>query len=223
MSHKKSRAAFFDGDDTAKWSGEARRQMAALPAGQSASSWPLPLAPWTSVLPAGGTAVDFGCGTAYYRMCFKGMNYIGIDQNPDMLASAKTRWPAGGTESFFQTPLNKILDNFPQLSGVGDAGLFLTVLQHNHYEVAEEIMGHATRVLKPGATLIMHEATYIERWFPAADRKRYGFPEIDPECLESMAYGAAIYTEKGWRHFLNRFGFDTVFYDGGGWFVAKKR
>lgn len=223
MSERKSRKDFFDGDDTAKWSGEAKRQMQVLPPGAEKSfSWPL-YESWVNKLDLRGTAVDFGCGTAYYRPLFSNMNYIGVDQNPDMILSSKVRWPQGQREKFYQTPLNKITDNFPELSGVGDAGLFVTVLQHNHYEVADEIMQQVCRVLKSGATLFLFEATYIETYYPPETRKRYGFPDIDPNRLDSIIYGAAIYTEKGWRNFFDKFGFDVLDYDGGCGYVAKRR
>jgi SAM-dependent methyltransferase len=222
----KTRAQHYDGDDTRKWSGEARRQMTVLPptdATNAKFAWPL-YDVWVEKLGlAGGTAVDFGCGTAYYRSLFKELDYIGIDQNPEMIASSKIRWPESETVKFYQTPLTAILKNFPELKNTADAGLFVTVLQHNHHETAEEIMVDVCQILKPGAALFLFEATYIETYYPLETRQRGGFRDIDPECLDSMAYGAAVYTLKGWHAFFDRHGFDVLHYDNGCGHVAIKR
>ncbi len=221
MTAYQKREDHFDGDDTAKWSGEAERQMRLLPLGTERNvSHPL-VKSWLEDRQIQGTAVDFGCGTAFYRTLFSGMRYIGIDQNPDMIAASKARWP-GPDETFYQVPLNKILDNHPELENAVDAGLFLTVLQHNHHETADEIMEQVKRMLKPGALLFVMEATYVEEFYPSKTRQQLGLPDPDPERLDSMVYGAAIYTVKGWAHFLDRFGFD-YFYDGAGAHIGIKR
>lgn len=221
----KSREAFFDGDDTKKWSGEAKRQMEVLPPGDKITprEWPY-YDEWLKKLGVTGTAIDFGCGTALYRPLFSRMDYVGIDQNTDMITASKIRWKdSDKKETFCQAPLNDIISKYPELVGVGDAGLFVTVLQHNHYEVADEIMGQVNKILKPGAVLFLVEATYIERYYPDQTRLAGNFPDIEPDKLTSMVYGAAIYTEKGWRHFFDGHGFDVLDYDNGCGYVAKKR
>ena len=126
--------------------------------------------------------VDFGCGSGLARAQFWGANYIGIDQNPDMIEACKTRWLARDPDlQVYQTPLNTILDNYPELEGIGDIGVFITVLQHNHWEVAREILEQTYRVLKPGALLTLSEGTYIDKYFSLEIRRQYSLPDvIDP-------------------------------------------
>lgn len=219
----KSREDHYDGDNVTKWSGEAARQMKVLPLGaEQKASRPI-IESWIKDHQLqGGTAADFGCGTAFYRKVFSPMRYIGIDQNPDMISASKLRWP-GPDEIFYQVPLNKVLDHYPELENTVDVGMFVTVLQHIHHEVADEIMEQVSRILKPGAPLFVFEATYVEAFYPPETRKKYGYPEIDPERLDSILYGAAVYTVKGWSHFLDRFGFDVRSYDGRCGHLAIKR
>lgn len=220
----KTRAQFFDGDDTGKWAGEAARQLQVFPPGSEKGGNEFPPLRAKYGIPNDGVGVDFGCGTGLVRPGFGTMNYIGIDQNPGMLAGIEKRWAGRDPKvSAYESPLNKILDNHPQLREVGDLGCFVTVLQHNHWETAAEILDQAHGVLKPGAYLFLMEATYIERHYPKETRLKYGLPDpIDPERLECVD-GAAIFTPKGWIHFLGQRGFEFLQYDGDCCYVFRRR
>jgi len=217
-----------DGDDKAKWSGEGYRQISVVPRvkeidyGKGFFDCYLEE---SGIRAQGGTAVDFGCGSAMYRNLFRGMTYLGIDQNPDMIAISNTRWSGreeevgGKSAHFFMTPLTKITDVYPSLVHSADVGLFITVLQHNHFDTAALILQQAAKVLKPGGALMLMEGTYDERYFPEHNRKQYNFPPIDPEDLES-SYGMGVFTSKGWLNFLTQNGFENPEYDGSSYYTA---
>jgi SAM-dependent methyltransferase len=222
-----TRVQFFDGDDTKKWAGEAARQLELCPPGQE-DIFPRPNHPfiyWSRRynVPETGMVVDFGCGTGLMRTMFTGMSYIGIDQNPEMVAGIKTRWQERDSQvQVYETPLNQIVIQYPELREVADLGCFVTVLQHNHWETAGEILDQAAQVLKPDGILLLVEGTYIEKHYPLETRRKYNLPELDPERLES-ADAAAIFTLKGWINFLNLHGFDHLDYDGDCTHVARRK
>ena len=219
-----SRAQFFDGDDTAKWAGEAARQLETYPPGQENGGAEFRIWSERYGVSKEATAYDFGCGTGLARPGFSGMRYVGIDQNPAMIAGFRQRWLERDPQvSVYTSPLNQILQNHPHLAQTGDVGCFLTVLQHNHWETAAEILDQAYGVLRPGAFLFLVEATFNEKHYPAETRRKYGLPDpIDPERLACVD-GGAVFTYKGWCHFLRRHGFEVVDYDGDCGYVALRR
>jgi SAM-dependent methyltransferase len=219
---------FFDGDDESKWSGEAARQLEMHPPGQEYSqpSPDHPFVHWRNKygVPSDGVVVDFGCGTGLLRPVFETLNYIGVDQNPEMVEGIQLRWK-DRDPSFcvYQAPLTEIVETHPVLQEVADMGCFCTVLQHNHFDTAAEILDQAFQVLKPGAILVMMEATFIERHYPEETRIKYRLPDpIDPESLEA-ADQAAIFTVKGWENLLDQHGFDLLEYDGDCMYVSRRR
>jgi len=225
MPHMKTRFEFYDGDDVDKWAGEAARQLEVHPPGQENMSDRIPFVLWLKEQNGSPdqTVVDFGCGTGLARTLFEGMNYIGIDQNPDMLEGIETRWKNRDPKvRAYESPLNQILQHHPDLEGIADVGCLITVLQHNHWETAAEILDQVHRVLKPGAYLLMFEGTYIERHYPLETRKKYDLPDLDPERLECVD-GGAIFTPKGWAHFLDQHGFELLKYDGDCGHLSRRR
>lgn len=222
MPRIKPREEFFDGDDKEKWSEEAQRQITENLPGKEPSYDSFGFRQFVLENNLQGIGVDFGCGTGQARPVFEGMGYIGIDQNPDMIEGLQKRWKGRnqGPIQYYQTPLTSILQNFPDLESTGDAGLFITVLQHNHYETAGEILDQAFGVLKPGAVLFMMEATYTEEYYPENVRIKYDLPPVDPERLECVD-GPAIYTPKGWFNLLAKHGFELVKYTGKNYYVFR--
>jgi SAM-dependent methyltransferase len=221
----KTREEFYDGDDTAKWAGEAARQLEVYPPGQEEWASVIPFEQWLSKynIDRNGTVVDFGCGTGLLRGIFEGMNYIGIDQNYAMLEGIEARW--GGRDPkvcAYESPLTKITQYHPELIGVGDLGLFCTVLQHNHWTTAGEILHQAAQVLKPEAFLFMYEGTFDDKHYPKEAREKYDLPDPDPNRLE-CADGGAIFTPKGWEHFLGQHGFELLEYDGDCGYLSKRK
>ncbi len=225
MSRIATREEFFDGDNTDKWAEEAARQLKEYPPGQEE---------WASVIPFGrwldkydvnrnGTVIDFGCGTGLLRSIFEGMNYIGIDQNYTMLEGIEARWSGRDPKvRAYESPLPEITYHHPELIGIGDLGFFCTVLQHNHWITAGEILHQAAQVLKSGAFLFMYEGTFTDKNYPKEVREKYDLPDPDPERLE-CADGPAIFTPKGWANILDQHGFDYVEFDGTSSHVSKRR
>jgi SAM-dependent methyltransferase len=169
-----------------------------------------------------GTVVDFGCGTGLARIIFEDMHYIGIDQNEAMLDGICQRWEGRDPKvNAYEAPLSQILVHHPELEGVADLGCFITVLQHNHWETAAEILDQAYRILKPNTHLMLFEGTYIEKHYPEEVRRKYDLPELDPERLECVD-GGAIFTPKGWEHFLGQHGFELLEYDGDCSYILRR-
>lgn len=221
-----------DGNDMGKWARHAEEQKESVPFGkETLYGYGSPQDDRMVALgirEKGGVGVDFGCGTALYRGFFKGMTYIGIDQNPNMLRIAQERWEGREVEMgnkptcLYETPLPQITDNFPELNSVADVGIFITVLQHNHVNEAVQIIQQAAKVLKPGGLIMLMEGTYNEQYFPEKNRREYRMPDIDPEDLNST-YGFGVFTAKGWLNFLNENGFENAEYDGTSYYFATRR
>lgn len=219
------REEFFDGDNAEKWAGEAERQLQEFPPGQEEWSDRIPFGQWLEKYKVGrdGTVVDFGCGTGLLRGIFEGMSYIGVDQNYAMLEGIAARWAGRDPKACaYESPLTEITLHHPQLKGVGDLGFFCTVLQHNHWTTAGEILEQASLVLKPGALLFMYEGTFTDKNYPKEVREKYDLPDPDPERLE-CADGPAIFTPKGWANILDQHGFDYLEFDGDSSHVARRR
>ena len=224
------REDFCDGNDERKWSNHAIEQLEGTPPGSTVISMPSgseemsgvtgPFPDYIKAHNIQGTGVDFGCGTSIHRNTWNGMHYIGIDQNMGMLLGAEKRWKGREnlkvlSSAWYKTPLGHITDNFPELTSVGDAGVSITVLQHNHYEDGKEMLDQFYKVLKPGAPFFFLEGTYEDKWFPAENRIKcdYGDADpIDPNNLEPLK-GQCMFTVKGWYHFLAEHGFNIVYYD----------
>lgn len=222
-----TREEFCDGDDVKKWSEEAARQLEVHPPGaeQMSPSVAHPFIRWQKEfnVPSDGTVVDFGCGTGLIRPVFAEMNYIGVDQNPDMLIGIQKRWQGRDSKvRAFESPLNQITLHHPELKEVADVGCFCTVLQHNHWETAKEILAQAFQVLKPGAILMMFEATFTDEKYPLETRIKYKMPAPDPERLLPVD-GGAVFTPKGWANMLDEAGFDHLEYDGDCGHVSRRR
>ena len=219
------RSEFYDGDDTAKWTGEAARQLEVCPPGQEGEGDKIPFVMWIKEQEGSSdwTVVDFGCGTGLARNLFEKMNYIGIDQNFAMLKGIEARWKGLDLKvCVYESPLTEILQRYPELENVADVGCSITVLQHNHWETAAEILDQIYRVLKSGAYFFMFEATYIEKYYPLETREKYELPDLDPDRLQCID-GGAIFTSKGWGHFLDQHGFELLKYDGDCGYLSRRR
>ena len=222
-----------DAEDFPKWAGEAARQLEVVPRGEeTAYGYSSKLNDWLTefgLRESHGTAVDFGCSSAMYRNLFKDMDYIGIDQNPQALQIASRRWQGRESETggrktvFYEAPLSNVVGTFPELTEVGDIGLSITVLQHNHIRPGKEVLKGMSKVLKPGAPLMLMEATYDVRYYnDDALMRRENFPPIDPEQLDSP-FGMTVFTAKGWVNFLNSHGFENTVYDGTSYYLTFRR
>lgn len=220
-----TREEFFDGDNAVKWAEEAQRQLETYPPGQEEWSDRIPFGEWLDKyqVDRNGTVVDFGCGTGLLRGIFGDMNYIGIDQNYAMLEGIQARWESRDPKvCAYESPLTKIVNYHPDLVKIADLGFFCTVLQHNHWTTAGEILYQASLILKPGALLFMYEGTFTDKNYPKDVRIKYDLPEPDPDRLE-CADGPAIFTPKGWANILDKSGFDYLEFDGDSSHVAKRR
>lgn len=193
-----------DARDKACWTNHAAEQMQQTAYKPSAGAVlglgdPLIVAlndaePWEYVL-------DFGCGTGLWRGMFKDRAmYVGVDQNPDMIAGALQRWPdAVYADVAGVWPLC----NFIQVEGVNDdrpmpfvAGAFdivftSAVLQHNIYVDQEKIVREFNRVLKIGGRYIGFENTY---------------GPLNPGTPDNYTR-----TREGWRELFEDRGFETVY------------
>lgn len=140
--------------------------------------------------------VDYGCGTGLWRYMFAGYIYEGVDQNPDMIAGAKQRFP-NEADHF------KVItwDN-PELGDKSVDVLFTSaVIQHNTHEHKRKILKEFHRIIKDGGHYMCTENTFrpdnvhhVSRTAVYADGFTDGYS----------------FTKNGWERFMNENGFALV-------------
>jgi ubiquinone/menaquinone biosynthesis C-methylase UbiE len=120
-------------------------------------------------VPAGGTAVDVGCGTGEVLHLLAGMGATtaaGTDLSPDALAVARER---GGRV------LRSVAETLPFRSASADVLVSLEVIEHLDDDV--RALREYVRVAKPGATVVVTVPAYAwlfsEHDVRAAHRRRY--------------------------------------------------
>lgn len=136
-----------------------------------------------------GVALDFGCGTGLWRDFFRAGRYVGLDQNPEMIAGARQRW-AGDDAEFVLCPDLADGARMPFEDGTFDVVCCIAVLQHNYDSDKQKVLDEIRRVLRPGGRLLMYEGTYGD-WNDGNDND-------------------LTHTQEGWRNTIEPRGFVCV-------------
>lgn len=123
----------------------------------------------------GERVLDMGCGVgASLDHMPAGVDYTGIDINPDYLDQARRRYGSRGRfllgdVAGFDLPGEPLFDR----------ALAFGVLHHVDDAVAVQMLGLARRLCRPGAALVLIEPAYVEgqpaigKWLIKRDRGRH--------------------------------------------------
>jgi SAM-dependent methyltransferase len=106
---------------------------------------------------SGDKVIDIGCGPAQALQSLPGVDYLGLDINPDYIAFAKRRY--GDKGSFVVGDTRSLRDD----SRFKDADIVIavSVLHHLDDEEAADCFRFAYDALKTGGRLICHDACWI--------------------------------------------------------------
>lgn len=140
--------------------------------------------------------MDLGCGSALWRHVFGDREYVGVDQNEEMIRVAKGRFP----EDTFKVCNGMNLD-FDDESF--DMVFTASVLQHNCHPDKETVVKEIHRVLKPGGHYLCSENTFrIDNY-----ESRFKGKEYDDSLTDGYSF-----TPAGWESFMSEFGFKLEWY-----------
>lgn len=141
--------------------------------------------------------VDFGCGSGLWRNLFGGYNYIGVDQNANMITVAESRKLENAT--FKQIEWNKL----PFEDNSVDLIFTSAVIQHNTHADKVPVLKEFHRVLKPGGFYLCTENTFRQ------DNFRSSFPkgQLMPNSTDGYSF-----TPLGWEEFMKQNKFEMLEY-----------
>lgn len=141
----------------------------------------------------GDRVLDIGCGPADWLELLPGVEYVGIDFNPDYIEAARQRYGSRGT---FEVA--SVSDDLAGKYRGFDIALAMGVLHHLTDSEVAQLMEIARAALRPGGRLVTLDGVFIdgqpflERWIVSRDRGRFVrtaaeyerlakpyFPEID--------------------------------------------
>jgi len=153
---------------------------------------------WMKGLDNVSKVVDLGCGGSLWRKMFLDFDYLGIDQNENMISYAKKRFPDSNY-------LVSNAENTPLEDGSVDLVFTSAVLQHNLHERKADVVKEIYRILRPGGYYMCTENTLRK------DNFMYAFPNV-------LAWDDAMddgysFTPNGWERFMSGFGFKLVKFD----------
>lgn len=155
------------------------------------------------------TVLDLGCGTGRHSLALAdlGLDVVAIDLSHTMLEELAAKCLTAATTSI--TPLHA---NLVELNGLRDASadhaicLFSTLGMVQGRENRRQFLRHASRILRPGGTLLLH---VHRRW--AALRERGGCLSLLRSYCRSLfdaehEFGDTVYQYRGLeRMFMHRF------------------
>jgi len=141
--------------------------------------------------------VDFGCGSGLWRDLFKEYDYLGLDQNDDMVKQAKERGESARCR-FQRTLWNSLHLAKDSIDLVFTAA----VLQHNNHVDKAVVLREIVRILKPGGYFMCSENTFRK------DNYKLTFPDA-PEFKEQM-HDKYSFTRSGWGYFMKQFGLKMI-------------
>ena len=132
-----------------------------------------PMAFFKKHLPSYGTILDFGCGegmlTNLLAQTLGGVEFVGIDKDPDRIASAQKT--ASQNATFLCQSIESCSYSQVQAVVIND------VLHHHTAEKQEKIITKAISCLAPGGVLVLKEVDANDRpdasWTTFWDRKLY--------------------------------------------------
>jgi len=150
---------------------------------------------------------DFGCGPALWYNLFEGFQYIGIDQNAEMLKCAKLLCPDG---TFIHTPAEAT-----GLEG-GSVDLVFTaaVLQHNRAVRKAAVVTEVVRVLRPHGYLLCTECTFRP--------DNYGHVFKNVPFSDDLSDGYS-YTAVGWEKYMAGHGLTLLWHEDPSEYLFRKK
>jgi SAM-dependent methyltransferase len=137
----------------------------------------------------GERVLDIGCGTAEILEYLPDVDYVGFDQNPRYIESARRRHAGRGT--FFD---RSVKDASTGEIGTFDKVLALGILHHLDDAEVRDLFGLAKSRLKPGGRLITFDSCYregqsrIAKFFIDRDRGRNTRTEPAYTALAAEAF-----------------------------------
>jgi SAM-dependent methyltransferase len=123
---------------------------------------------------AGDKVIDIGCGSAQALRCLPEVEYLGLDTNPQYIASAKRTNGSKGTFIIGDTHSLRGDSRFQN----ADIAIAIGVLHHMDDQDAAHCIRFAYDALKEGGRFIFHDPCWIpnqgalSRYFMARDRGR---------------------------------------------------
>ncbi len=123
-------------------------------------------------LPSAGRVLDLGCGTGHYcgALAAAGLQAVGIDLDPLMIAAAQVAYPAA---EFHVLDLRDVAALAPPFGGAYCIG---NVLPHLAPAEVEDLLRSLRAVLSLGAPLIIQTVNF-DRLLPL--REPHQFPDLD--------------------------------------------
>jgi len=158
--------------------------------------------------------MDVGCGSGLWRRIFSEYDYVGVDQNEDMINLALKR-------NFIDIPKSTrfLIGNARKLSDVWirckqkpDLIFCSAVLQHNRHEPDKrEVVEEINRTLRPHGYFLFTENTFAPHNFnPPFNRFQEGQTD------------GWSFTQKGWEDFMNLCGFTLIKNDPFNFYLFQK-
>jgi SAM-dependent methyltransferase len=132
-----------------------------------------------------GRTLDLGCGTGIYARFFPPGSYVGADLNPAYIAAAQAKFP--GHQFLVQDATRTSFAD-----GEFDACMISGVLHHLDDSQADQLLGEAARVVRPGGTLVVWEDIPAPWW------------NLLGHVIHHLDLGSHIRTPAGYRGLLER-------------------
>lgn len=184
-----------DGRDSGVWSEHARRDHTKIDAYVGSHLVDNLLKLTKNV----NTVWDLGCGSGLWRPVFKNYNYVGIDQNTDMLDVAVKR-DFSYIEKTTQFIQSNLRTPFNLKAQKPDLVWFSAVLQHNRHEPDKrEILENISSLLTKGKYLMFTENTFTPLNYNPP------FLSFFEGCTDGWSF-----TQKGWIDYIEEFGFKII-------------
>lgn len=100
--------------------------------------------------------LDVGCGVGLYSGLFDGLDYTGVDQNPEMICRAKQNHPDKNYQTINGRELGSLFDD-----SCFDLVYTRAVIQHNRGQDKKELVDQIRRVIKPDGFLLCMESELL--------------------------------------------------------------
>lgn len=158
------------------------------------------------------TVWDLGCGSGLWRPIFRDYDYVGIDQNQDMINVGLSR--EYNINKKTQFTLHNLREDFNSLKVTKPDLIWLSaVLQHNRHEPDKrEVLENISNILDSGKYLMFTENTFTQF------NHNPPFLTFYEGCTDGWSF-----TQKGWKEYIEDFGFKLLNNDTFNFYLFKKK